>query len=188
MTNAYLLAGLPGSGKSTAREMGVSLTGGDAIHAGTMIRQMAANDGLKNPTSSELAEYAAEQRETQGPGFFGEKVSGLLHRGEIEVHYPVFVDSVRHRQGATELKEAFGNASLIWMSAPFHVRHQRLVDRGRDDEDDFTQADLAERDNVELDELGVSTIREHDELIDYTVQNDGSLGNLKSALDGILNQ
>lgn len=188
MNEVYLFAGLPGAGKSTARKMGVSLVGGDSIHAGTMIRQMAAKDGLKNPSSSELADYAAERRETEGPAFFAERVNGLLHRGELDVYYPLFLDSVRHKQSVYEFREAFGNAFLIWVDAPFEARLERLRDRGRDDEAGFSEEDLVDRDEFELDELGVSTIMHNEELIDYRVQNDGSLGDLKSSMDAILHE
>lgn len=184
MKNIYMFAGLPGAGKTTAREQAISLTGGDVVHAGTIIRQMAADDGLTDPSSSELANYAAEQRTEQGPAFAAEKFKGLYLRDEIDVAFPLMFDSVRHKKEVYELRETF-NGHLIWVDAPFETRLRRLQERGRDDEDTFTAADLEERDHIELEELGAKTIIDNDELIDYRIQNDGGLGNLKSALDAV---
>jgi dephospho-CoA kinase len=182
---AYLFAGLPGAGKTEAADQAVDIAGGDIISAGTMIRQMAAEDGLTNPTSAELGEYAAECREEDGPGFFAERVHGLYLRDEIDIATPCFIDSVRHAEGVAEFREMFDDCYLVWVEAPFDTRLRRLQERGRDDEADFDSADLMERDNRELGELGVQSILD-DARIDHTIKNTGHRRDLRSSLDRII--
>lgn len=185
MKTAYLLAGLPGAGKSTVADVGVELTGGGAIRAGEMIRTMAADDGLENPSSKELGEYAAQCREEMGDGFFGEKAVGLLLRDEIDVDYPLFVDSVRHIGGAVEFMNYFDSTYLVWVEADRETRLGRLQGRGRDDEADFTMGDLLERDSHELENLGSQTILDS-EKIDYRIQNEAGIDELREEVAAII--
>jgi len=179
---AYLLAGLPGAGKSTLADIGSKITGGGVITAGDLIRDRAAEDGLTDPTSEELGEYAARLREESGAGFFGQMATGMLMRDEIDIERPVWIDSVRHVNGAREFREYFTDTYLIWIESPgARERLQRIRDRGRDDEADFTMADLLQRDSRELTELGVQTIFS-DARIDYYVENDKHTDALHDAI------
>jgi dephospho-CoA kinase len=186
MTTAYALAGLPGAGKSTVREIGVELTEGDEILAGEMIREWFEDDHGREPESSELGDYAAEQRDELGSAFFAEKVVGELLRGEREVDGPVWLDSVRHLDSVVEFSEHFTNCYLIYVTAPFGTRLSRLQTRGRDGEDDFEPLDLLERDEHELTELGTGTIVGNDR-IDYIIENDGTYEDLNEAVESIIN-
>lgn len=185
MNRAYLFAGLPGSGKSTAAEIGKTLTNGSVLEAGEMIREMARDDGIENPSSKELGEYAATSREEHGTAFFAERSVGMILRGEYEVEYPLFVDSVRHIDSVTEFSEFFDSTFLIFVDAPLSVRYERLTGRGRDDEADFTVPDLMDRDRRELTELGTETIIDNDR-VDYKIQNVGDQEYLRDELSGIV--
>lgn len=183
----YMFAGLPGAGKTTAARKGVELAGGEMLSLGSIVRQMAYEDGYTDPESHDLAEYAAEQREKQGPSFAAEHVHGLYLRDELDAYFPLFIDGIRHRNEVSEFQEAFGDGYLIWVEAPFDTRLARLQSRARDGEDDFTAADLAERDERELQDLGVMTLNDN-ELIDYRIENDGDVDDLKSTLDTIIHE
>lgn len=185
MNRAYLFAGLPGSGKSTAAEIGKTLTNGGVLEAGEMIREMARDDGIENPSSQELGEYAASKREEFGPGFFAERAVGMMLRGEYDVDYPVFIDSVRHINGVVEFSEFFDSTFLVFVDAPLSVRYERLTGRGRDDEADFTVPDLMDRDRRELNELGTETIIDNDR-VDYKIQNVGTQEDLRESIADIL--
>lgn len=183
---AYILAGLPGAGKTTVAEIGADITDGSIISAGDMIRRMAAEDGLEDPTSEELGEYAAQCREDIGPGFFGERAVGMMARGDIDPEFPVWIDSCRHAGGVTEFREYFDQAFLVWVSADtVDQRLDRLQDRGRDDEAEFTMAELLQRDSRELSELGVGTILD-DSRIDYQIVNDKSIKQLRTQVGEIV--
>lgn len=183
---AYLLAGLPGAGKSAARDIGATLTGGGVLKAGDMIREMARADGIDNPTSDELGEYAKEQREIAGPGFFAEKANGMMLRDEIEVKYPLWIDSVRHVNGVREFREYFDTTLLLYIDASFLTRLGRVQERGREGEDEWDAADLLARDSRELEHLGTQTILDSDE-IDHVVPNEGTLEQLEEAIRRIAN-
>lgn len=185
MRKAYLLAGLPGAGKSAAADAGTAAAGGSVLSAGNMIREMARADGLEDPTSDELGEYAKKQRGIAGPGFFAEKAAGMILRDEIEIDYPVWIDSVRHINGAREFKEFFDSAELIYIDAPFETRLERVRDRGRDDEAEWSAIDLMERDDRELKHLGTQTILDSGE-VDHVVPNDSTMSDLYEHLARIV--
>lgn len=182
---AYIFGGLPGSGKSTAADIGSALTMGDIIRGGEMIREMARDDGLTDPTSQELAEYAAEMRKSDGPGFFGEKTVAMLLGGELDPQYPVFIDSVRHRNGLKEFRNYFDISYFIWIEADFDTRLGRLQERGRDDENRFDSANLMQRDSTELEDLGQQTLMGSD-CIDHSIVNEGTQAELREKLDEII--
>jgi dephospho-CoA kinase len=185
MTNAYIFAGLPGSGKSTAAEIGAMLTGGDVLSAGQMIRRLAERDGLEEPTSKELAGYAAERREHDGPGFFAQRAVDMIERGEYMYDEPLFIDSVRHRDGFDYFNDFFDETTFIWVSATVQTRLERLIDRGRDDEGQFSVTDLYDRDETELTELGQQTLIRSD-YIDYRVVNEGTEEELKEHIEELV--
>lgn len=185
MNRAYLLSGLPGAGKSTAAEIGKTITNGDILRGGDMVREMAKMDGLEDPDSDELGQYAADSRKEYGPGFFAERAVGMLLRGEIEVGYPLFVDSVRNINGVTEFSEYFDSTVTLYIDARRDVRLERLQDRGREGEDSFSYADLARRDERELQELGTQTILDSGR-VDHVIPNGASEAHLRERLEDII--
>lgn len=163
------MAGLPASGKTTAAEIGEAVTGGERISIGRMIRAMAEKDGLENPTSDQLGAYAADVRRSEGPAFATRRLVEMLRHGVLEPDYPVFVDSIRHREEVEVARNFFDDVEVLLLHAPFSTRYERLVDRARDGEDAFTRTDLAERDERELEQLGFDTIT--DDVIDHKILN-----------------
>lgn len=175
MTNirtAYLLSGLPGSGKSTFAEAIAEVKDGTHIEGGEMFRDMAREelDEGEELTSEYVANLGAEKRE-ESEAFFAEYVVGKLLRDEMDVEYPLAIDSIRNRASAAEFADYFDSTFVIWMCATQPTRLHRLQDRGRADEGDFTMAELLQRDSHELTELGVETIEGNDDVIDVYIDN-----------------
>lgn len=182
--HAFLIAGLPGAGKTTVAQIGADITDGSVVESGEIVREMAAQDGLESPSSSELGEYAAEQREEQGPAFVAEFLVGQLLRSELDVDYPLFVDGIRHYQEVVEYTEYFDSRTVIWVDADPYTRLRRLQERGRDGEDGFDMLDLLQRDDRELDDLGVSTlIDDNQQAIDRAIPNTGSEFSLRRSVE-----
>lgn len=182
--HAFLIAGLPGAGKTTVAQMGADLTDGSVIESGEVVREMAAQDGLEDPDSSELGEYAAEQREAQGPAFVAEFLVGQLLRGELDPDYPLFVDGIRHYQEVVEYTDYFESRTVVWVDADPYTRLRRLQDRGRDGEDSFDMLDLLQRDERELDDLGVNTlISDNQQVVDRAIPNTGSERSLRRSVE-----
>lgn len=183
----FTFSGLPGAGKSTAAKAAHSVAErGGYVETGELVRQMAADDGLEDPSSHELGEWAAAERERSGGGFIGEKFVGMCSRGDYEPSYPLFVDGVRHRHTVKEFREYFEQVVVVLLKAGFANRLDRLQGRGRDGEDEFTEVDLLRRDGRELKELGLSTILQHGECVDHLVCNNAGSDNLEAAMVGIV--
>lgn len=187
MKRAMLFAGLPASGKTTAADIGAAITGGDTIHSGQMIREMASQDGLENPSSEELADFAATVREDHGSGVFAERTVGMILRDEIEVGYPLFVDSIRHMDAFIEFAEFFDSTQLVFLEVDRTTRLERINERGRDGEDEFDLYDLAKRDTNEIENLGLHSVRGSDR-IDHTIDNSGTERDLRESLEAIVGQ
>lgn len=186
MTKAYILSGLPGAGKSKSSTILSSLTGGKTIEAGSVIREMArTEEGLTDPTSEELGDFAARKREELGDGFFADSVIELMEDGVYNGAHPYIIDSVRHIDGYETLAEYFMDTELIWVAAWRENRLERVQDRGRDDEADFTYDDILARDKHELENLGTITLVS-DGPFDHVVHNNGSVADLREELEEIV--
>lgn len=181
---AYIIGGLPGAGKTTAGEILAAITGGTMLESGDMVRQMAAEDGLEDPSSHELGEWSGQQREEVGEAYIEEALVGMILRGEYDFNEPFIYAGLRNRQGLTELRDFF-ETTFIWIDARPGVRLDRLVNRERDDEDQFSMEDLEERDRIEIEELGQETLLGTD-LADYVVENEGSMEELRDELRDIV--
>lgn len=182
---AYLFAGPPGGGKSTAAEIGKTLTNGGKITAGNLIREMAERAGMEDPTSHELGQFAARKREDLGDGYFGDIVSKRLSSGQMVTDYPCFVDSVRHAKGVQNFRAFFDPAPVVWVGASREERLDRLKDRGREGEESFTIEDLRERDLREMNELGTQTIIDEG-LIDHVIHNNATQRKLNQEMEFVI--
>jgi len=182
MKQGYLLSGLPASGKSTVAEIIADETGGDIIHAGGIIRDMWYDEHDDGPTSDELGAFAATKREQMGDGFFAEYAVGNILRGNSHYEYPLIVDSVRHMNEVNEFRHFLNTSELLWVTAPFETRFTRLKQRGRDDEEEFTEVDMLKRDERELYDLGVNTIYNHDTAVDRYINNSDDEDTLRTRI------
>lgn len=187
MSEAYIFAGMPGAGKSHGAEILETVSDGTRITGGNVIREMASNQGLENPSSDELGQFASDLRDERGDGFFGDVVIEMFENGAFSGSEPYIIDSVRHENGYRTLAEYFDEEYLIWVNAGFETRYERVTDRGRDDESDFTREDLSDRDRHELMNLGTETI-----VInlspDFFIQNEGSEAEFRAKLETVYNQ
>lgn len=182
---AYLYAGLPAAGKTTAREIGQEYAGGMTLSSSDMIRQMAADDGFENPDSEELAQYAANLRDELGPAFFADKTINLVLQGKVNPDYPVHIDGPRHAKAIRRFREFFDLVALIYVEAPQDVRLKRIQNRDRDGEGGWGIEHLAQRDEVELKSLGQETILESEQ-INYRVENSTTLDSLRAQMADVV--
>lgn len=184
--HGFLVAGLPGAGKSTVCEMGAEMTGGEVLESGTIIRQHADEEGVDTDSES-LGNFAARQRSQRGPAFVAEELVGHLLRDDIDVDYPLFIAGVRHRDEITEYNQFFDSTTTLWVDASPNTRVERIRERGRDGEDDFDLLDLLNRDSRELEELGVATLVEgQQEPIDRAIPNEGTEEQLRRTVERIV--
>lgn len=183
----YAFAGMPGAGKSTAAHIGMAATHGDYIEVGEIIRGEARSQGNTDPTSEELGQFAAQMREEHGNGF---AMVPVIHRiQDWDMDWPAFVDSVRHIEGYNKLTELDIDTYLIWVEAEnMDQRLERIQRRGRDDEANFTPTDMMDRDQREIEELGVGSILDNMNRVDFRIQNHWSRDELQEQVIGIIKE
>lgn len=166
--DVFIYTGLPGAGKTTVSQMASEMMGGSHLETGDYARKWAEEEG--HTTSEAVGEWVAEQRDVQGPAFIEERLVGELLREDVAVTYPLHVDGVRHIEGVKELRNFATSAFLVVVKAEFGYRLERIQERGREDEAEFTDLDLLERDRRELNDLGTATILNSNET-DVVVSN-----------------
>ena len=141
--------GLPGSGKgevaAVAREAGIPV-----VTMGDVIREECRRRGLD--PSEHHGRIAKLLREEEGEAAIAERCVPLIRdrldaADESDV---VLVDGLRSMVEVRTFEEAFGeDFLLVSVEAPFEVRADRLLDRGRDDSD-LDREDLRAREEREL--------------------------------------
>lgn len=183
-SSAYLLGGLPGSGKSTTADILETLTGGTVLSAGQLVRQLAKDDGLEEPTSKELGQWSGRRREQDGDAYLEDEIIEMSEAGDYQYDKPLIYDSVRNADGVEVMQDYFTHTCFIWIDANPVVRLERLQDRDRDDEADFTMEDLRERDRIEIQELGQESLLGND-LADHVIVNESTTEELSSKLHTI---
>jgi len=171
--------GLPGSGKgeaaAVAREHDIPV-----VTMGDVVRQECRERGL-DPAEHHGA-IATALREEEGPDAIAARSLPLI-RDALGDSETVVVDGIRSGVEVERFEEAFGDGFvLVAIEAPFEVRAERVVDRGRDRTDDEGGEPLADRDARELG-FGMG---EAIERADVHVENAGSLASFRERIRQLL--
>jgi len=177
---ALFIYGLPGAGKSTvlsiADEYDIP-----SITMGEVVRKRAAETLGEDFDSSALGQWATQQRKDHGPTVMAEytleEISGVTAP-------LVIVEGTRSPDEIAVFEETFTTRTLR-IDAPFSARLQRLQDRDRDGEGDFTPEDLHDRDSRELVGWGLGEFVAAD-TPDFTIENTSSLTNYEESIGEIL--
>ncbi len=168
------LLGLPGAGKTTAGEALADEYNTELYRMGDVVRDSFAEvqeDGISVfPEAVQDSIHTAVSDEAEvipvetSSDSIGEWVTMML-----DIHETVFaetaakeitegfesdiiiVDGIRTLSDIEAFKEEFERFELLHIYTPFVVRAERLIDRGREGEDEFDLSDVAERDKRELD-------------------------------------
>jgi len=170
--------GLAGSGKgeaaAVAREEGVPV-----VTMGDVIRQACRDRGL-DPAEHHGA-VATALREEDGPAAIAARSLPQI-REALDDHETVLVDGLRSDVELDRFREAFGeDFLLVSVEAPFEVRAERLLERGRDATDGDLEA-LRERDERELG-FGMGEVMDR---ADVVLDNAGSLEDFRGAVRSLL--
>lgn len=175
------IVGLPGSGKSeaanVARELDIPV-----VTMGDVVRQEAADRGLDPATDH--GKVAQALREEEGLDAIAQRSLPILE-DHLEDSSAVVVDGIRSGHEVARFEEAFGeDFLLVEITAPYELREQRLVDRGRDKSADEGGEDLADREERELG-FGMEDAMER---ADVTIENDASLDAYREAVRDLLEE
>lgn len=178
-----IITGLPGAGKTEAAEIAQRRWGGTVIGSGQLVRNEFERQNGREPNSSEeLGEFAAAIREDEGQAVIGWILTRYVRDREPNVEYPLWVDGARNIEGVRSIQEFMTTTQVLWVDAGREVRLRRIRERGRDNEADFTMAELLQRDGRELSELGLSSIINTD-VVDDIIPNTSTLDYLEAALE-----
>lgn len=173
----YSIAGRPGAGKSVATGVASSLRY-EVVAMGDVVRNRA-RDALGPEVSSEaIGQWAAEQRAEDGPGVVAEYTADRIE--EIDSDVETVVDGIRTPAEAEVFEQHFGKVSVVLITAPFETRLERLQERGRDGEDEFSATDLRARDAREV-EWGLAELD-----ADEVIVNDESLEEFEEQVVAVL--
>jgi dephospho-CoA kinase len=171
--------GLPGSGKgeaaAVAREAGIPV-----VTMGDVIREACRERGLD--PAERHGEVAKRLRAEGGPAAIADESLPRIEEA-LEGSDTVLVDGLRSLAEVERFEDAFGDDFvLVSIQAPFEVRADRLLDRGRDDTDLDREA-LREREERELG-FGMGEVIDR---ADVTVENVDSIESFRETISELLN-
>ncbi|MFX1420009.1 MAG: AAA family ATPase [Promethearchaeota archaeon] len=168
------IAGLPGSGKTTAiesiKDLGLIVTMGDVIRNEVKKRNL-------EPTGNNIGNVAKELREKEGSAIIAEKCVEFIMNMEAEV---IFVDGVRSLAEVNIFRK-FWRFPIIAIVVNEEQRFKRLFERGRTDDPKCIE-DLKERDNREI-QFGLNDVIKK---ADYKVLNNTTIEDLKKKIRKIV--
>jgi len=161
------IAGLPGSGKTTAidaiKDLGIVVTMGDIIRNEVKKRNL-------EPTGNNIGKMAKELREKEGPEIIAKKCAEYIMNMDEDI---IFVDGVRSLSELNVFRE-FWKFPIIAIVVDEKKRFKRLFKRSRSD-DPQSLKDLKERDKREI-QFGLDEVIKN---ADYTILNNSTTKELK---------
>lgn len=177
------LAGLPGAGKTFGGNKLAELLECPTVSMGDIVREKYEIVFDQPPETGEaLRDWVEHIREGDLfdiPNWTVSRIEDEYSDADV-----VVVDGLRTEADLQVLADAFDPFHLIEVKAPFLTRLERLQDRGREGEDEYTAYDLVDRDRQEMG-WGVQQVIE-DGYADIEVVNDGSVQFLSSILMSVV--
>jgi dephospho-CoA kinase len=159
--------GLPGSGKGEAAAVAED-AGVPVVSMGDVVREECRRRGLD--PADHHGEIAQTLREEDGLDAIAQRTLPPV-REHLNDHETVLIDGIRSAVEVDRFREAFGeDFVLVSVEAPFDLREERVLDRGRDNVDEDGEP-LEARDEREL---GFGMGEAMDDA-DVTIENTGTL-------------
>ena len=172
------VAGMPGAGKGTVREI-VQEMSYPVVVMGDEIREEAKRRKLE-PTPENLGRVMLKLREEEGLAAVAKRCIPKMEKAKEKV---VVVEGIRSLHEVDEFKKHFPNFTLIAIHASPETRFRRLFQRKRSDDPKGWET-FMERD---LRELGVG-IGAAIATADHMIVNEGSKGQLKRKTREVLKE
>jgi len=146
-----------------------------------VIRRQLAEQGLEE-TRERMIEAGTAIRAEKGTGGLAEILAGKLTGDRNYV-----IDSIRHPAEVEVLRRTADRFHLVWVEAPAESRLERMKARGRSG-DAITLESLRAQEDRELgsDDPAAQQLLAVRDLADITVQNDGTIEDLRQKLQTIL--
>lgn len=144
---AILFVGYPAAGKSTALDAVTDL-GIPGLEMSTVAAWKFEQFNGRPPRGDDLRHFGVEQRRAHHQGIFGHwAVKYVQDRlGDPEVFA---VSGIRSPGEIIALQREVADSYVLLVDTPFSTRLERIQQRGREGEEEFTKADLYDRDEEE---------------------------------------
>ena len=172
--------GKNGSGKDEVLKCFRDKYGVPFLSTGDIVREIAAKEGLK-PTRENLQAISERYFKKRGEGCFVQMVVDKIREKGWKI---AGISGVRSPKDVAILRKELGNNFVlmyVYVTDP-HVRFERMLKRGegRDAKayEQFLQQDK--------DEEKLFNIEKAASKADYSLSNDGSLGDLRNAIDNLV--
>lgn len=173
--------GFAGAGKTTALKLLEAFGIGEYFYVGGIVRAQMAARGLPDTPESEKAVRDALRNE------YGMSALAMIAstdmRIKLEAGRTVLIDAICNTEESNYYREEFGdNLKLVAIITPFLQRASRLAART---DRTMTAEQLQERDNYEIEKLGMEEVAKSAHL---TLDNSRTISDLESTLRGLANQ
>ena len=165
--------GLPGCGKSEAVQV-AEKQGIKVVRMGDKVREMTHLKGLEL-SDKNLGMIADEMRRKQGMDIWAKKCLSDI-KNDL-----VVIDGIRNIEEVELFRKHLKNFILVAVHASPHMRHERLIRRGRSD-DSFIVEKLKKRDQREL-RWGLGNVVA---MADIIVTNEGTLEAFREKIKKII--
>lgn len=174
--------GQNGSGKDEVTKHVHSRYGVPLLSSGDMVREIAAEEGLE-PTRANLQVISERYFRQSGKGCFMRLIAQRIRQNGWD---SAAISGIRSLDDITILRKAFGEDFIlihVYVTDP-HVRYARMRERG-EERDPHTYEQFIRQDEAEerLFQISEACAR-----ADYSMANDGTLGDLHRALDGLISE
>ncbi len=191
--HGIVVVGYPAAGKTTVSHIIAGLTDSVCIETGDIVRDGAReyfSDTIEEIGSHELGEYSTMRRKQDGGDYVATDVIEQLQSQDSFPRVSAVISGMRDKEAFETLREFFDILSIVAVTAEPETRLQRLQERGKNDESDFTRNDLEMRDQREKDwgtAYWMSAERADESVYVYTISNDtDSLLDLTSNIQSVL--
>lgn len=172
--------GYPGSGKTSATEFLATENDGQQFAIGDVVRDIAREELGPDADSDDIGEWVTAQLEESDTAIIEQFVQRLEEQNLGDY---VYLDGVRTVTDYEYLSDHFDEFTLVYVDTEFETRLDRLQERGREGEDEFSPDDLENRDARE-DDWGVRDLREG-AYYDVKLTNDGTLEEFEDKLSSL---
>lgn len=176
MTTIITSVGYPAAGKSVIADW-MEDAGVPVVSMGNRLRERFEQQdkqelmnklGTSN-ASSLLGKWATRQREKHGSDIVAKWTAEHI-KDNIQSD-TVFVDGLRSNEELSRFEERFDSVHVIFVDADKSIRLERIRNRGREGESEFTMQDLEERDKRE-ESWGLKQVIPKS---DFTIKNESSI-------------
>jgi dephospho-CoA kinase len=170
------VAGMPGAGKATVREM-VQALGYPVVVMGDVVRDEVKRRKLEL-TPENIGYVMLKLREEEGPAAVAKRCLPKIEDAKYDV---ILVDGIRSLHEVEKFKRHFPKFILIAIHSSPETRFRRLFERGRSD-DSRNREVFAERDLREL-SVGLGNAIA---TADYLIVNEGTKAQLERKVHKVL--